>query len=194
MNITEIAAGIPEEVKAQLQQTLDDLVKGIRGKPQIFRRAEHRRRSHPRNSRSSVKYVLDGSVALKWVLPEADSGKAIRLRDEYSNGLHELLAPDIFPSEIANGLASAERRKRIRTGESAIFLNDVLSAAPALHPSAPLLIRAMEIAVSTKQAVYDCIYLALAEAEGCELVTADDQFARGLRTSYPFIVSLVALP
>jgi hypothetical protein len=54
----------------------------------------------------------------------------------------------------------------------------------------PLLIRAMEIAVSTKQAVYDCIYLALAEAEGCELVTADDQFARGLRSSYPFVVSL----
>jgi predicted nucleic acid-binding protein len=141
-----------------------------------------------------MKHVLDSSVALKWVLQEADSGKAICLRDEYRNGIHELLAPDIFPSEIANGLASAERQKRIRTGESAIFLNDILSAAPALHPSPPLLIRAMEIAISTKQAVYDCLYLALAEAEGCELVTADDQFVRGLRASYPFIVSLVALP
>jgi hypothetical protein len=30
-----------------------------------------------------MKYVLDSSVALKWVLPEADSAKAIRLRDEY---------------------------------------------------------------------------------------------------------------
>ncbi len=141
-----------------------------------------------------MRYVLDSSVALKWVLPEADSAKAIRLRDEYSSGLHELLAPDIFPSEIANGLVSAERQKRIRTGESAIFLTDILSAAPALHHSSPLLIRAMEIAISTKQAVYDCIYLALAEAEGCEWVTADDQFARRLRTSYPFIVSLVSLP
>ena len=44
-----------------------------------------------------MKYVLDSSVALKWVLPEADSGKAIRLRDGYSNGTHDLLAPDIFP-------------------------------------------------------------------------------------------------
>jgi predicted nucleic acid-binding protein len=58
----------------------------------------------------------------------------------------------------------------------------------------PLLLRAIEIALSAKRAVYDCIYLALAEAEGCELVTADDQFARGLGTSYPFVVSLVALP
>jgi hypothetical protein len=30
MNTTEILPGIPEEVKAQLRQTLDDLVKGIR--------------------------------------------------------------------------------------------------------------------------------------------------------------------
>ena len=141
-----------------------------------------------------MKYVPDSSVALKWVLAEVDSAKAIRLRDEYAAGIHELHAPDIFPSEIANGLASAERQKRIRTGESAIFLNDVLSAAPALHHSSPLLIRAMEIAIATKQAVYDCIYVALAEAEGCELVTADDILVRNLRPSYPFIVSLVALP
>lgn len=141
-----------------------------------------------------MKYVLDSSVALKWVLAEADSGKAIRLRDDYRNGIHQLLAPDIFPSEIANGLASAERQRRIGAGEAAIFLNDVLSAAPVLYPSLPLLTRAIEIAISSKKAVYDCIYLALAEAEGCELVTADDQFARGLRASYPFIVSLVALP
>ena len=123
-----------------------------------------------------------------------DSGKAIRLRDEYGNGIHELHAPDVFPPEVANGLASAERQKRIRAGESAIFLNDVLSAAPVLHPSSPLLIRAMEIAVSTKQAVYDCTYVALAESEVCELVTADDKLARRLRPSYPFIVSLTALP
>ena len=30
MNTTETAAGIPEEVKAQLRQTLNDLVKGVR--------------------------------------------------------------------------------------------------------------------------------------------------------------------
>jgi predicted nucleic acid-binding protein len=58
----------------------------------------------------------------------------------------------------------------------------------------PLLIRAMEMAISTKQAVYDCIYVAMAEAEGCELVTADDKLARSLRPNYPFIISLAALP
>src|SRR6202008_1283236 len=106
----------------------------------------------------------------------------------------ELVAPDIFAPEIANALASAERQGRIKAGESALFLHDILRAAPALHPTPPLLLRAMALAIATRRAVYDCASLALAEAEGCELVTADDQFARGLRPSFPFIVSLVALP
>lgn len=90
-----------------------------------------------------MKYVLDSSVALKWEMPEADSAKAIRLRDEYKNAVHELLAPDIFTPEIANGLASAERQGRIKAGESVIFLHDVLRAAPAIHPTPPLLLRAV---------------------------------------------------
>ena len=35
-----------------------------------------------------MKYVLDSSVALKFVLPEVDSGKAIRLRDDYRKSIH----------------------------------------------------------------------------------------------------------
>jgi predicted nucleic acid-binding protein len=141
-----------------------------------------------------MKYVLDCSVALKWALPEADSARAIRLRDEFAKGIHELIAPDIFTPEVANGLASAERQARIKSGESFIFLNDILRAAPILFPTPPLLVRAMSLAISTKRAVYDCIYLALAEAEACDLVTADDQFARGLRTLFLQIISLVSLP
>ena len=53
-----------------------------------------------------MKYVLDSSVALKWVLPEADSGRALRLRDEYNASIHVLIAPEIFTPEIANGLTS----------------------------------------------------------------------------------------
>jgi predicted nucleic acid-binding protein len=141
-----------------------------------------------------MKYVLDSSVALKWVLSEADSGRAIRLRDEYNNGLHELLAPDLFTPEVANSLVAAERQGRIKPGEAALLLSDVVRSAPALHPTYPLLIRAMEIALATRHAVYDCVYVALAEAEGCELVTADDKLVRILRPSFPFIVALVALP
>ena len=137
-----------------------------------------------------MKYVLDSSVALKFVLPEADSAKAIRLRDDYRKAIHDLISPDIFTAEVANSLVSAERSARIKQGESAILLRDIMQNAPVFHPSNPLLVRAMEIAIDTRQAVYDCIYLALAERDRCEFLTADDVFAQRVRSSYPFIVSL----
>ena len=57
-----------------------------------------------------MNYVLDSSVALKWVLPEPFSDRAIRLRDEFCKGVHSLLAPDVFPTEVGHALAKAERR------------------------------------------------------------------------------------
>lgn len=141
-----------------------------------------------------MKYVLDSSVALKWVLPEPDSGRAIRLRDDYNASIHDLLAPDIFTPEIANGLAAAERQARIKPGEAAIFFHDIIRNAPAILPTLPLLIRAIEISLSTRQAVYDCIYLALAEREGCEMVSADDQLVRKLRPVFPFLIRLADAP
>ena len=115
-----------------------------------------------------MKYVLDSSVALKWVLPEPESAIALRLRDDYNNGMHALIAPDLFMPEIANGLAAAERQRRIKTGEAILLLHDVVRSAPTIHPTFSLLARAIEIAISTRHAVYDCVYVALAESEGCQ--------------------------
>jgi predicted nucleic acid-binding protein len=141
-----------------------------------------------------MKYVLDCSVALKTVLPEVDSGKAIRLLKDYRQAIHELLAPDIFAPEVANGLATAERQARIQTGEAGIFLADVLQNAPLIYSSTPLLARAIEISVANKLAVYDCIYLSLAEAEGCEMVSADDTFVKKMREKFSFLVRLADIP
>ena len=41
------------------------------------------------------------------------------------------------------------------------------------RPTAPLASRAIELALELDHPVYDCFYLALAEAEKTELVTAD---------------------
>jgi hypothetical protein len=56
-----------------------------------------------------MKYVLDSCVAVRWFLAELDSTKAIQLRDEFDQQIHDLLAPDVFPVEIAHALSRAER-------------------------------------------------------------------------------------
>ncbi len=141
-----------------------------------------------------MRYVLDANVALKWSLPEPDSATAIRLRDEYRAAIHELLAPEIFPVEVAHALTRAERQGRIPLSESGTRLADVLKNAPLLHPYLPLLVRATEVSSQTRTGVYDCLYVALAEREKCQLVTADDKLVKNLGGQFPFIVLLSSLP
>ena len=133
-------------------------------------------------------------LSLKWVLTEADSDKARRLRGEFQNQIHELLAPDVFPVEVAHGLAKAERRGVIPQGDADRLLTNVLSTPPQFHPYLPLLKRALDIASPARIGVYDCLYVALAEREGCELLTADDRLVRTLQPTFAFITSLAALP
>jgi predicted nucleic acid-binding protein len=141
-----------------------------------------------------MRYVLDSNISLKWVLTEADSDKARRLRVAFQNQLHELLAPDVFPVEVAHALAKAERRGVIPQGDADRLLSNILSTPPQLHPYLPLLKRALEIASQARIGVYDCLYVALAEREGCELLTADDRLVRTLRPTFPFITPLGSLP
>ncbi|MBI1829913.1 MAG: type II toxin-antitoxin system VapC family toxin, partial [Planctomycetes bacterium] len=66
-----------------------------------------------------MKYVLDASVAIAWVLSRPQTAKALKLRDEYLNGIHDLIAPDIFPGETASALTKSERQKVISVGDAA---------------------------------------------------------------------------
>jgi predicted nucleic acid-binding protein len=141
-----------------------------------------------------MKYVLDSSVAFKWVVTEIDSDKARGLRDELRRGLHQLFAPDVFPVEVAHALTRAERQRRITPPQAAILLADVFTTSPRLYPYLPLLPRAIAISSAARIGVYDCLYVALAEREGCEFLTADDRVIRVLRPSYPFITALASLP
>jgi len=141
-----------------------------------------------------MRYVLDANVALKWVLPEADSDKALRLRADTQAGVHELLAPDVFAVEVAHALARAERKGDIPVGDAELHLLNILSTSPQFQPSLAILRRALAISSAARIGVYDCLYVALAEREGCELVTADDKLVKNLLGQFPFLVPLASLP
>lgn len=140
-----------------------------------------------------MRYVLDSSVAFKWEVPEIDSDKALLIRDETRQGLHELLAPDVLPIEVAHAMTRAERQRRVSAVDGWRLWLAIMADAPALHPYLPLLPRAYAVSSAVRIGVYDCLYLALAEREGCELVTADARLA-GLKTQFPFIRELSSFP
>src|SRR5437762_3495057 len=110
-----------------------------------------------------MRCVLDSSVGLKTVLREADSPQAVALCEGFRQGIHELLAPDVFPVEAAHALAKAERKRLLVVGEASALFDDLI--LPDLHPSLPLVARALEIASQARIGVYDCLYVSPAERE-----------------------------
>jgi len=123
-----------------------------------------------------TKFVVDANVGIKWVLPEIHSEVALRLLDHD----YELLVPDFFFPEIGNILW-----KRIRRGEMTPLQaqNDLIVLTEGdlqVGPSKPLMPDALEMAASVDQAVYDCVYLALAVTHQCQMVTADERFYNAL--------------
>jgi predicted nucleic acid-binding protein len=141
-----------------------------------------------------MKYVLDSNVALKWVFPEPDSAKAKQLRSDFQKGVHDLVAPEVFEVEIAHALTRGERQGRIAVGQAGILWADIMSTPPQLEPSGPLVPRGIAISSAMRVGVYDCLYIALAEQLGCQLVTADDKLVRNLQPLFPFIVLLASIP
>ena len=114
-----------------------------------------------------MKFVIDSSVVVKWAIPEVDSDKAVRVRDEFVRQIHELIAPDFAPIEIAHALTRAERQGRIAAEQVEQFLLDLIHTLPELHPWFPLLPDAVALSLKKRIGIYDCLYIALAEQEQC---------------------------
>ena len=126
-----------------------------------------------------ISYVVDASVAVKWYIPEVDTNEAEKLLDvEYI--LH---APELILPEFGNIIWKKVRRGEITTSQGRQIIEAFLQTPIQLHPGTNLLPSAFEIADRTAQTVYDCLYLALAVALSCEMVTADERFYQAISQS-----------
>jgi len=123
-----------------------------------------------------LSWVVDASVAVKWVIPEVLSDLADRVRD----GAEDVLAPDLLLVEVANALWRKTSAREISAREADGAFDLVRRSGIDLRPAGPLLPRAMDLARRLGHPVYDCVYLALAEREEATLVTADQRLLRRL--------------
>jgi len=127
-----------------------------------------------------VSLVVDASVALKWFLseePDADRALAV-VRDGVP-----LIAPDLVIAEVCNAAWRSARLGRISHAQ----MDEIASSLPrffdGLVSAATLAPRAVAIASELDRPVYDCLYVALAEAEQAALVTADAQLVGKVRAT-----------
>jgi predicted nucleic acid-binding protein len=115
--------------------------------------------------------VVDASVAVKWVLREEHEAAARRV---LSN--RRLLAPHLLWAEIGNTLWKRHRRREASVEEVRRMLAEIRRLPVMTFAHWPLLPKALDLAISLNQTVYDCLYLALAEARDGLMITADRRF------------------
>ena len=117
-----------------------------------------------------MRLVVDASVAVKWLLPEPLHEEAMRLLELESI----FLAPDLIVAEVANTAWKKVQRGEIDSATAERAAAALCSGFPKLYRSESLSLRALQIALHLRHAVYDCFYLACAELVDAVLVT-DDQ-------------------
>jgi predicted nucleic acid-binding protein len=123
--------------------------------------------------------IVDASVALKWVLQEQDSDRAMALLASEA-----LAAPELFWAECANVLWVNARRGQISVADARVAFAAIDAAPVSVVAGRSLAAAAQAIAFELDQPAYDCLYLAAALAERCVFVTADEAFARAA-TAHP---------
>jgi predicted nucleic acid-binding protein len=115
--------------------------------------------------------VIDASVALKWVLPEAHSEAAAKLQSE------QLISPEFWLLEAANVLWRRHRRGEFTAEQANVRLRELVNAPVAPLPIEPYVGAALQLATAINHPVYDCLYLAVAVQSATYVVTADRRFA-----------------
>jgi predicted nucleic acid-binding protein len=115
---------------------------------------------------------------IKWHVAEIHADAALRLLGDDAPELH---VPDLMFPEAGNILWKKVRRGDL-TEEQARGIAHLVAVAPLeVHPSAPLLEAAFEIAMRTGRTVYDSLFVALAVQLDCRLVTADEKLYNALK-------------
>ena len=135
--------------------------------------------------------VVDTSVAIKWVVPEdgielePDTGVALSLLER------GLIAPDLLIAEFGNALWKKVRRGEI-LAEHARQSAEILPTIVTLLPAGAYAGRALELALELDHPIYDCFFLAVAEAQASPLVTADRRLMKQCAASLyaPLLVDL----
>ena len=135
-------------------------------------------------------YVVDASVAGKWLLPGAAEPlqrEAVGLLRQLVDGQVNLIVPDFFWIEVTNLLGKAIRTGRCTRPTAEMALSALRRHEIPTFPVLPLLDSALDKAIVYGRSVYDSIYVALALETGARLITADEKVVNAVGARLPVL-------
>jgi predicted nucleic acid-binding protein len=120
-------------------------------------------------------YVVDASVASRFLLVEDLSNKAELLLNRFLEETVDMRAPDLIKSEVGNTLWKAVKQKLIPLNEASEKLSYFHRLKiSSIELSEPDYVEALAWGVKNDATYYDSIYVVSSERTGSTLLTADD--------------------
>ena len=123
-------------------------------------------------------YIVDTSVVLQWFHEsgELHTKEAKKLLDDLRAGRITISIPDMLPLELLNVFIKS---KNLSIDEANTMLRDLFEMPiKIIGVSLPVLELSAKLMKEYNMAAYDAYFVALAEYEGCTLIS-DDQKAHG---------------
>ncbi len=119
-------------------------------------------------------YIIDASVAVKWVVDEIQNEQALYF---LSDDIHRIV-PDIIFHECLNAVNKIRNRGELEFKDCVDAVNTLFKEHSPLQliPVDTIWHRSLELANNINHPIYDCLYLATAELHDAVLVTADRVF------------------
>jgi len=122
-----------------------------------------------------VSFTVDANVIVRWLIPgEEHETQALKLRNDYAQGLIELYAPQLLTFEVLNTLWKTVEKEIIKAKDAALICKAFVKLTPkTLSLSLEGLKNALEIAMTNHITLYDASYIATASRTNSTLITAD---------------------
>jgi len=127
-------------------------------------------------------YVIDASVACRFLLLEDLSDEAILVLRGFLDGELELMAPELVNYEVGNALWKAVRQGVLGLSEAELAYSDFLRLGLVqLELGREQLVDALIWGVRVDSTYYDSVYVSLSKSAGATFLTADDALYEKIR-------------
>ncbi|MBI3079057.1 MAG: type II toxin-antitoxin system VapC family toxin [Deltaproteobacteria bacterium] len=120
-------------------------------------------------------------MALKWFLPETSSQHASHLLARFRRGMDDLLAPALLLAEFAYNLCKRCQSRQLTSEEVREIWGDFLALGIETVAIRELSNGAVQIALDHMANYYDAVYITLAQARQCTVITADAAMSRAFQ-------------
>ncbi|MEP0007092.1 MAG: type II toxin-antitoxin system VapC family toxin [Balneola sp.] len=124
-------------------------------------------------------YIIDASIAAKWIFYEKDSDQA----EIFLKKIDRMLVPYLFLIEMSSIISKKVRKRELSISEALEKRKELEDLNFQVFSEKAILKLAFDISISLPITIYDANYLALAIKKEGKLYTSDNRLVNGLSTT-----------